>query len=100
MSKVSSYLPEVHRLLVEEGLPVANVACQVGLSPKRVYDLVRRHKLPSNRPVASHSSREHQLLRALAVFPREAVLRLYSLSPRALERELLRIREEERCLHG
>jgi hypothetical protein len=98
----SQKLDAVRRLLLEEGLPVSAVAPHpdVQLSVRRVYDFVRKHNFPVNRPLIPHSGREHQFLRALAVFPREVVQRAFSLSPAAIDRELARIREEQSCPGG
>ena len=54
-------------LLVDYGLPVAEVATRVGLSKKRVYSFARSRKLPYNRPVKPGGRKESQILRMVAL---------------------------------
>jgi hypothetical protein len=98
--KENPHVRTLTRLVIDEGLPISEAAARTGISVRRAYDFVRRHKLPVNRPIVPHSPREHQLLRALAVFPREVVLHTFSISETALTRELDRIEREERCQAG
>tara|TARA_R110002020_G_scaffold124293_2_gene281254 strand:+ start:216 stop:587 length:372 start_codon:yes stop_codon:yes gene_type:complete len=54
-------------LLVDHGLPIAEVATRVGLSKKRVYSFAKSRKLPYNRPIKEGGRKESQILRMVAL---------------------------------
>jgi len=60
-------IPDNHRkviALLRRGHNAAEVAEQVGLSRKRVFDLARRHRLPTNPLVKRNGRIEKQIVRA------------------------------------
>lgn len=53
--------------LLQRGENAASVAIQVGLSRKRIFDIARRHKLPTNPHVTSGGRIETQIVQASRV---------------------------------
>ena len=64
---VVSRQQEMTNLLVNQGMSIAEVATQVGLSKKRVYSFAASRKLPYNRPVKVGGRKESQILRMIAL---------------------------------
>lgn len=65
-----SKIPDNHRkviALLRRGNNAAEVAESVGLSRKRVFDLARRHQLPTNPLVKRNGRIEKQIVRASRV---------------------------------
>jgi DNA-binding CsgD family transcriptional regulator len=79
----------MRNLLVTQGLSIAEVAIQVGLSKKRVYSYAKSRGLPYNRPVKPGGRKEAQILRMIALgYTLEIVATSFDMSPAAVQNVL------------
>jgi hypothetical protein len=80
--------------LLKGGLPAKEVAKKVKLSDKRVFDLAREHKLPTNAPINSGSELERQIYEASHVCTVTELSRIYRQAPINISKLLLRCNNE------
>lgn len=81
--------------LLTSGLSVAEVCEQVGLTPKRVYVVARRHSLPTNPHVWPQSVDESSIARlALAGWTHELIGKMFGHSPASIQRILDRVNQD------
>jgi hypothetical protein len=91
---MSERLQTIRRLLIEEGLSVAEVAEHLSMSKTRVYGYTSRYNLPCNNPVAPAGARERRIVEMSAAgFSVESIGQAYRLAPVVVQRILTQVRE-------
>jgi transposase len=85
--------------LLEQGVNAAQVARQVGISRKRIYDIANRFELPTNPTCRPGSKLERQIMQAYHVCTLEELEKIYRISQRRLKEIIDRVLDEEtdRC---
>ena len=84
------------RELLNQGYPVSQVAKDVGISRKRVYDLAHRDNLPFNSPVKRGGNVERKILEAHAAgYSLSEVGTMFRMSPIFIQSVLNRFRNSD-----
>lgn len=84
--------------LLRSGHNAAEVAVEVGLSRKRVFDLARRHSLPTNPVVTPGGRIEKQIVRASRVLTIPEISLAFRLAESRVKEILTRVDRETRSV--
>jgi hypothetical protein len=86
--------------LLNRGCNAAEVATEVGLSRKRVFDLARRHQAPTNPVVKPGGRIEKQIVRASRVLTIPEIATAFRIAECQIKSILARVDRETKSLVG